>query len=381
MVSSFLLSFFGLGQPVPAVGWDLNFPPEDNVQAQPADNIHGDWDQWIVNAPPVQQPQQPHLDQPPEEQQVSNPHSDLSSDSSSGHIHGALLQNGQIQNGQIPADPVAVGPVPNFNAPADHPMIGPQEVDGPPLQDVPLVPGDIVIPDAQPVEPIVNGHNNVGLNFMFSHDWHSDPVLLSHLERKRNAQFYRIWERFFAPADCSAPSVQVPMKWAPFFLSNLMHEDSFSWSKKFLSSDIPSALLESESGTLPFVIPRKCPDDKFLDSVVSEESADDNSVSSDTTYSKPNTAIVESDLRRSKRLRDAWAGFRQGSCQKKNCLLCQHKCEGPPSLSAKTIRSLGERFCNLSEEELADKALKKKKNPPGCVGSNKSGKKDKGDKK
>jgi hypothetical protein len=53
---------------VPAVGWDLNFPPEDNVQAQPADNIQGDWDQWIVNVPPVQQPQQPHLDQPPEEQ-------------------------------------------------------------------------------------------------------------------------------------------------------------------------------------------------------------------------------------------------------------------------------------------------------------------------
>ena len=91
--------------------------------------------------------------------------------------------------------------------------------------------------------------------------------------------------------------------------------------------------------------------------------------------------LVEFDLRRSKRLRDARAGFRQGSCQKKNCLMCQHKFEGPPSLSAKTIRRLGESFCNLSEEELADKALKKKKNPPGCVGPNKSGKKDKGDKK
>jgi hypothetical protein len=104
------LEFFGLGQPVPAVGWDLNFPPEDNVQAQPADNIQGDWDQWIVNDPPVQQP---HLDLPPDEQQVSNPHSDLSSDSSSGHIHGALLQNGQIHD-----DLVVVGTVPNFNAPA-----------------------------------------------------------------------------------------------------------------------------------------------------------------------------------------------------------------------------------------------------------------------
>jgi hypothetical protein len=49
------------------------------------------------------------------------------------------------------------------------------------------VPGDIVIPDAQPVEPNVNGPNNVLLNFMFLQDWQPDPVLLSHLERKRNA--------------------------------------------------------------------------------------------------------------------------------------------------------------------------------------------------
>jgi hypothetical protein len=90
------LEFFGLGQPVPAAGWDLNFLLEDNAPVQPADNIQGDWDQWIVNDPPAQQPQQ---DLPPDEQQVSNPNSDLSSDSSSGHIHGVPVQNGQIQNG------------------------------------------------------------------------------------------------------------------------------------------------------------------------------------------------------------------------------------------------------------------------------------------
>jgi hypothetical protein len=50
-----------------------------------------------------------------------------------------------------------------------------------------------------------------------------------------------------------------------------------------------------------------------------------------------------------------------------------------PSLSAKNIRRLGERFCNLSEEDLSDIALKKKKNPSGCVGSDKPGKEDSGD--
>jgi hypothetical protein len=65
MVNSFLSRSFGLGQPLPAAGWDLNFPPEDNVQVQPADNIQGDWDQWIVNDPPTRQLPQ---DLPPDEQ-------------------------------------------------------------------------------------------------------------------------------------------------------------------------------------------------------------------------------------------------------------------------------------------------------------------------
>jgi hypothetical protein len=138
MVNSSPLEFFGLGQPVPAAGWDLNFLPEGNVQVQPADNIHGDWDQWIVNDPPAQQPQQ---DLPRDEQQVNNPHSDLSSDSSSGPIHGVPVQNGQILD-----DLDVVGPVLHFNAPAlsalgDVPMDGLQEIDGPPIQGDLHVPG------------------------------------------------------------------------------------------------------------------------------------------------------------------------------------------------------------------------------------------------
>jgi hypothetical protein len=172
----------------------------------------------------------------------------------------------------------------------DAPMIGLQEFDGPPIQGDLHVPGDIVIPDAQPVEPNVNGPSNVVLNFMFSQDWQPDPVLLSHLERKRNDQFYRIWANYFAPVGNSVPSVQVPKKWAPFFLSNLLHKDSFSWSKSFLSSDIPSALMEPEAESHPFVIPRKCPDGKFLDSVLSEESADNASVPSDPASSPPKHA-------------------------------------------------------------------------------------------
>jgi hypothetical protein len=48
--------------------------------------------------------------------------------------------------------------------------------------------------------------------------------------------------------------------------------------------------------------------------------------------------------------------------------MCQHKFEGPPSLSAKVIWNLGTKFCSMSEDDLSDKILKKKKNSSGCVG-------------
>jgi hypothetical protein len=340
------LEFFGLGQPVPAVGWDLNLPPVDNAQAEPADNIQGDWDQWIVNAPPVLQP---HQDLPPDEQQVSNPHSDLSSASSSGPALGVPVQNGQIQNGQIPADLDVVGLALPFNAPAipvvdGIPLNDLQEIDGPPIQGGPHVPGDIVLPDAQPGGPNINDPNIVEMNYMFAQDWRPDPVLLSHLERQRNAQFYRIWANYFAPAGNPELSVQIPKKWAPFFMSNLLHKDYFNWSKSFLSSDIPSALLESEDATLPLAIPEKCPDDKFLEAVLQEDSTGNVYDTSDLAPRSSKPAVVESDLRRSKRLRDARAGFRQGSCQKKNCLMCQHKFEGPPPFLLRTSDALGKDF-------------------------------------
>jgi hypothetical protein len=49
-------------------------------------------------------------------------------------------------------------------------------------------------------------------------------------------------------------------------------------------------------------------------------------------------------------------------------------------LSVKVIQNLGAKFCNMSEDDLSDKMLKKKKNSSGCVGPKKPGKKDKNDK-
>lgn len=61
--------------------------------------------------------------------------------------------------------------------------------------------------------------------------------------------------------------------------------------------------------------------------------------------------------------------------------MCHHKFDGPPFLSAKVIRNLGAKFCNMSEEDLSDKKLKKKKSTLGCVGPKKPNKKYNNDKK
>jgi hypothetical protein len=146
------------------------------------------------------------------------------------------------------------------------------------------------------------------------------------------------------------------------FLSKLLQPEAFSWSKSFLLFAIPSALLEPGLKSLPFAIPKECPNVKLLDDVLSESSKDSGSCDA------PAPIIVESELRRSKCLKESRAGFRQGACPKKNCLMCQHNFDGPPLLSSKVIRNLGSRFCNLSDDDLSERRLKKKKLAVGVVG-------------
>jgi hypothetical protein len=52
--------------------------------------------------------------------------------------------------------------------------------------------------------------------------------------------------------------------------------------------------------------------------------------------------------------------------------MCQHKFDGPPTLSSKVIRSLGSKFCKMLEDDLTDKSLKKKNSSSGVVSSSKT---------
>jgi hypothetical protein len=229
---------------------------------------------------------------------------------------------------------------------------------------------------AQDGEPNNNQFlQNLEMNFMLTQEWQPDPVFQMHMERKRSAQFYRIWAKYFAPAGTPDISVEIPKKWAPFFLSNLLQPEAFNWSKSFLSSDIPPFLLEPELESLSFAIPRECPKDKFLEDVLSDNAQEKNKCDAQAPI------IVELELRRSKRLKDSRARFRQGACPKRNCLMCHHNFDGPPSLSSKVIQNLGNKFCSMSDDDLSDTNLKKKKSSSGSVGQKRMSKKDKDNEK
>jgi hypothetical protein len=114
--------------------------------------------------------------------------------------------------------------------------------------------------------------------------------------------------------------------------------------------------------SIPFVVPKECPVDSSLGDVTSGISKDSDGCGG------PSPIIVESGLRRSKRLKESRAGFRHGACPKRNCLMCKHNFDGPPPLSSKVLWNLGTRRCNLSEDDLSEQRLKQKKSTVGPIG-------------
>jgi hypothetical protein len=108
---------------------------------------------------------------PPDEQQISNHLSGLSSDSSIGPNPGAPVQNGKILDDLGLVMPVVHNNVPAILALGVAPPNGPQEVDGPLNQGDRQELEDILLPDAQPGEQMNNDFNNVEMNYLFTQDW------------------------------------------------------------------------------------------------------------------------------------------------------------------------------------------------------------------
>jgi hypothetical protein len=64
--------------------------------------------------------------------------------------------------------------------------------------------------------------------------------------------------------------------------------------------------------------------------------------------------LVDSDLRRSLRIKAFNTGYKATGCGKRNWLGCDLD---PPSISTKVIKNLGEIFCKMDPKDLSDGAL------------------------
>jgi hypothetical protein len=66
---------------------------------------------------------------------------------------------------------------------------------------------------------------------------------------------------------------------------------------------------------------------------------------------------VESEVRRSPRLKNNNKGFKPDSCAGKKCLACN---PNPPDMSLSLIKNLGANLCQIDESILSKKALNQK---------------------
>jgi hypothetical protein len=64
---------------------------------------------------------------------------------------------------------------------------------------------------------------------------------------------------------------------------------------------------------------------------------------------------VDSDLRRSLRIKSFNTNFKAKGCGRNNCFGCELD---PPSLSAKVIKNLGEKFYKMDPKDLTEANLK-----------------------
>lgn len=91
----------------------------------------------------------------------------------------------------------------------------------------------------------------------------------------------------------------------------------------------------------------------------------------------PLTPLVESQVRRSTRVKGITKGYKSDGCKDRNCIVCAAQ---PPSISSKVIINLGVNFCKVPIQELEDAALSKKpgkKQPVGVGRASGKSKKDK----
>lgn len=206
---------------------------------------------------------------------------------------------------------------------------------------------------------------NVG-RVLIKGDSISDPVFMEKFSQS-NLDDLRL--SFFD--NVPGKEIRVSSQWAHFFASMLLSPETYNWAKNFIDSEAWAFFNKSLKTSLikvPDCSPVNTPCYLEAESVSSHSKNNQLSIYADSppakkakgNVKKNKTASVETEVRRSPRLKESNKGFKPGSCADKRCLACL---PNPPDLSRHLIKKLGSELCKIDEYLLTEEALNQKKKP------------------
>jgi len=294
------------------------------------------------------------------------------------HLEGELMDL---------ADGVMQEQIPNVVEPPQ-----PNQEPAPPLQDQDQIINNLqLVPAQQPQGN--NQHMQVGMVMIQERQW--DHLFNDHMQTrgkqaiefcgleqgKLSLGIFKKWGKQDAQGNIENIQFQLPANWLCFFNRMLLSVDNFEWAKKFLASGAPTLLADNDS-MVPLSVPKAYtpPNTCFLssDSAIESDTEEGQTAQPGATAelqikskepsiliqegskkrkTKKTTPVVDSQVRRSERIRQGNNGFKNPTCSSKKCTSCN-----PPTLTNKIIRNVGVQFCSLEPEELVDEILEIKGN-------------------
>lgn len=220
--------------------------------------------------------------------------------------------------------------------------------------------------DDPQMEDAANNLLNVGA-VLISEQPFGDPIFLQRQSNSREG-----CSEFWLTATENTPrkKVKIAAHWGPFFASLLLSPGSYKWAKSFIESEAWAFFNNSLKSTFIKVLDQcsvqkisctisECsssfllPDQKDIESQLTKNTT----AKKDKKKRTPRTPTVESEVRRSPRLKETNKGFKPGICISKKCLTCT---PNPLDMSLTMIKDIGANLFQLDENLLSEKALNQK---------------------
>jgi hypothetical protein len=205
---------------------------------------------------------------------------------------------------------------------------------------------------------------------------------------------YRLWAKHFSLVGCPEQVINIPTDWAAFFTVMLLSPNHFDWAKSFLASKAWNLMIKhaKSDALMAFALPSKCPEGAEVccdalaqnldvlpevESVAQNEDADNQqsvahsemAVNQQVIKTLTLSPVVETETRRSPRIRSRNRGFKHNSCPSKNCLACVAL---PPSMTKTMLKTLGEEYCKVKAGKLHEEDLSTKKKSKQAIGGHKT---------